>query len=301
MVSLGKLPGGADVSVPGGGRSISGDGGVVVGYSGSENAQNEAFRWTAETGMVGLGALEPFYSSFAGAVSGDGSTVVGSADTSSTTQAFRWTAQLGMQRLLGMVAHPSSASALSWDGSVIVGAQTIGNIREAFRWTSDSGPVGLGFLRPTDFVSDASDVTPDGSVIIGISSGPDATRSFRWTEANGMTEVGGPGISARSVSADGSVIVGITDQLQGFVWTAETGVFDLQTFLSSHGFDLSAWHQMQARSISANGTTVAGFGIGPRGREAWVATIPEPTSVILVGMAMIITFLRLVSARLRAP
>src|SRR5436305_614399 len=53
---LGDLPGGRFESFPAG---ISADGKVVVGQGVSEaaGAYSEAFRWTLETGMVGLGDL----------------------------------------------------------------------------------------------------------------------------------------------------------------------------------------------------------------------------------------------------
>ena len=70
---LGALPGAeSNYSTP---WDISADGFVVVGETGSANGR-EAFRWTAATGMVGLGGLggEEFYSS-AIRVSADGSVV----------------------------------------------------------------------------------------------------------------------------------------------------------------------------------------------------------------------------------
>ena len=53
FVSLGDLPGGRFQSAAIG---VSGDGHVVVG-EGSSPQGREAFRWTAETGMIGLGDL----------------------------------------------------------------------------------------------------------------------------------------------------------------------------------------------------------------------------------------------------
>jgi probable HAF family extracellular repeat protein len=291
MINLGKLPGGADVSTAGSGRSISGDGAVVVGYSGSANAQTEAFRWTSETGMVGLGTLEPLYSTVAWSVSGDGSTVVGYADSSADPQAFRWTANEGMQRLSGMTADSSGASAASWDGSVIVGQSLANGKKEAFRWTSEEGPIGLGFLSAADFDSDPKDITPDGSVIVGTSTSYNGTRSFHWTEADGMIDIGNLGTRdtyAMAVSGNGTAIVGTADGTQAFLWTKDGGMADLQSLLTHLGIDLTGWRLRQARSISADGTTITGFGDGPRGREAWVATIPEPSTSVLAALAILL-------------
>ena len=54
MVGLGDLPGGIFSS---GAQAISTDGTVVVGAGNFNDVTDEAFRWTAATGMVGLGGL----------------------------------------------------------------------------------------------------------------------------------------------------------------------------------------------------------------------------------------------------
>src|ERR1039458_1637286 len=67
---------------------VSGDGSVVVGTSGYDTSGYgyfyRAFRWTAGSGMVGVGGRD----SSASGVSADGSVVVG---TIASNQAFRWT------------------------------------------------------------------------------------------------------------------------------------------------------------------------------------------------------------------
>ena len=79
---------------------VSSDGSTIVGQSNSSNGP-EAFRWTAESGMVGLGDLDggQFFS-YALATSSDGSVIVGnSASSSLNNEAFIWTQQNGMQGL----------------------------------------------------------------------------------------------------------------------------------------------------------------------------------------------------------
>lgn len=59
----------------------SGNGETIVGYANSALGQ-EAFRWTAATGMVGLGDLAGgIYSSEAWGGNGDGALIVGSGNT----------------------------------------------------------------------------------------------------------------------------------------------------------------------------------------------------------------------------
>lgn len=78
MVGLGDLPGGSFLS---GANAISSDGITIVGVGRSGNDQgtdlNEAFRWTSEGGMQGLGFLPGGSFSNAFGVSSDGSTIVG--------------------------------------------------------------------------------------------------------------------------------------------------------------------------------------------------------------------------------
>jgi hypothetical protein len=49
---------------------------------------------------------------------------------------------------------------------------------------------------------------------------------------------------------------------------------------------LDGWGLTQASAVSADGRTIVGFGRNPSGRnEAWVATIPEPSSLLLLAGA----------------
>ena len=75
FMGLGHLPGGYPSSR---GKAVSADGQVVVGFGASGGAQYfEAFRWTLEDGMVGLGTLPGRYSSRGRGVSGEGTAVEG--------------------------------------------------------------------------------------------------------------------------------------------------------------------------------------------------------------------------------
>jgi probable HAF family extracellular repeat protein len=294
LTALGDLPGGQNYSVGGSGSSISADGQVVVGYSGSANSQAEAFRWTPGGGMVGLGTLVPGgYRTVAWSVSGDGNTVVGYGETlTSNTQAFRWTAADGMTQLSGTLSGESVAMGASFDGSVIVGRfRSAAANSEAFRWTAATGAVGLGFLNQADGGSDATAVTPDGSVVIGTSSSPTGTRPFRWTAQEGMIDLGNlgtPNTYAMGVSDDGKTIVGTAEGSQAFIWTEDGGIVDLKALLTALGVDLTGVTLRQARDVSADGTTIVG--LGSRGgalQEAWFATIPEPSTFVLATLAVV--------------
>jgi uncharacterized membrane protein len=146
---LGDLPGGDFYSQA---FSVSADGNVVVGWSHGVDpgipfqTSHEAFRWTAQEGMVGLGDLDTaFVFSSAYAVSGDGSVIVGEGSFGSGTgdrRPFRWTETAGMKELTDSTGELDlrRASDVSADGVVIVGhanPTTGGNV--AYRWTESGG------------------------------------------------------------------------------------------------------------------------------------------------------------------
>jgi probable HAF family extracellular repeat protein len=100
---------------------------VVVGEA-TVGGPWHAFRWTAATGMVDLGALSgPESAGFA--VNGDGSVIVGSSLTSQSSGSatpFRWAAKTGMQDTSKLVSALQSlilqgAIGVSAGGTVITG------------------------------------------------------------------------------------------------------------------------------------------------------------------------------------
>ena len=205
MLSLGSLPYGvfsvaADVSADGSGMlslgslpygvssvaaDVSADGSVIVGVR-VNGASEEAFRWTQETGTVGLGVSADFSNGYIGSdLSFDG---VG----------------------------------ISADGSVVIGYSINANgDQEAFRWTQETGMMDLGSLDPNVASSTAKDVSADGSIVVGYSRNANGSQeAFRWTQETGMVSLKetliGAGLDvsgwtldeATGISADGFTIVG---------------------------------------------------------------------------------------------
>jgi len=274
---------------------------VVVGY-GNSSSGYEAFRWTAGGGMTGLGDLPGGTSSSAYAVSADGSTVVGGGSSSSGWEAFRWTFADGITPLGYLPGGQTWAEAygVSADGSVVYGESgSSPGPWEAFRWTSSDGMTGMGDLPGGIFSSRAHDVSTDGSTVVGDSFSSLGREACRWTSADGLTGLGdlpGGAFESRAygVSADGSVIVGFgnTDSSdliffegEAFYWTAGGGMQNLKDILTDSGLDLTGWTLKAARDVSADGLTVIGYGTNPQGNtEAWIATVPEPATLLLLGL-----------------
>jgi probable HAF family extracellular repeat protein len=182
LQNLGSLP-----SYPGAvAGGISGSGEVVVGRVEYRDISQgvyltQAFRWTEQGGMQGLGWLPGAIRSSANAVSRDGSTIVGACDNV-IERAFVWRESSGMQPLFTPAGMFTRAQGVNADGSVIVGYA--GGL--AARWT-DAGLEQLGTL-PGSSYSIAYATSDDGLVIGGSVSGGERT-AFVWTPGTGMVRM----------------------------------------------------------------------------------------------------------------
>ncbi len=260
--------------------AISADGSAIFGTTSDCVGLPNVFRWTQNNGKEIL-----WSGGYAWDVSYDGSILVGDYRMPDNTyQASRWTAGQGNVGL-GFLGdyNNSSATGISADGSVIVGISGDLDGGELFRWTAGNGMVSLGTLPGAAGVWDPA-ISADSSVIAGESGG----ELFRWTADEGMVNLGNlPGsedIWVRDMSADGSIIVG-TSNWEGFVWDAANGIQTIDDYLIGHGVDIDGWSFRRVSGISADGMVLVGAGNNPTGwSEAWVATIPEPTSLALLAL-----------------
>ena len=154
--------------------------------------------------------------------------------------------------------------------------------------------VGLGYLSGGSSSSFATGVSADGLVVVGEDKSASGNEAFRWTSGGGMVGLGdlsgGSFYShADGVSSDGSTVVGYSWSASGqeaFIWDITNGIRSLQDVLvNDHSLDLTGWTLTHAEGISNDGLTIVGYGINPDGyNEAWVATIPEPATLLLLGL-----------------
>jgi probable HAF family extracellular repeat protein len=244
---------------------VSADGSVIVGQSFSGDGPTEAFRWTIETGMIGLGELSGGdYFSTATGVSANGDVIVGIGHSELGSEAFRWTEETGLIGLSDLSGgyFGSFAEGVSANGRVVVGSsfsEMSDGTLEAFRWTDALGMQPLGDLAGGSFESGAFGVSPDGSIVLGFSDREDGEKAFVWDESHGMR--------------------------------------DLQELLVAEfslGPQLSDWRLTIANDISDDGLSIVGHGLNPDGNtEAWLVrldrplTAPEPsTSALTLIIAM---------------
>lgn len=291
IIELGALPGGDGTSTA---WAISGDGSVIVGSASSANG-TEAFRWTASTGMLGLGDISGSGSflSFAQGVSADGSVIVGmSSRRWPIARAFRWTANGGM---IDLGAFPggdgySRAHAVTPDGTVIVGgSRNASGIEEAFRWTATTGITSIGLLPGNGFTR-AQAVSSDGQVIVGMGSINIGMEGFRWTPAGGVVGLGSLDANdfasaAFAVSASGRVVTGIGSGAadfngEAFIWFPGTGMLNLKQYLLNHGVtEVQGLKLGYGSGMSADGRTIVGGAVDATGKPAtWVARVALDTT-----------------------
>lgn len=276
--------------------AISSDGGTTVGF-GDLNRNDMGISWSNGTSKQVGDLPGGMVYSIAQDVSADGRVIVGQS-SSGQDEAFRWEAGMmsGMGDLPGGRTR-SAAWGVSDDGTVIVGSASSSSGTEAFRWTNDEGMVGLGDLPGGSFFSRAIKVSGNGRVIVGHGTNATGEEAFRWIDGvmSGLGDLPG-GLSSRSCSMsasyDGTVVVGVANAIgeipeivgEAFIWDVQHGMRALSAVLTEeHGINLQGWMLYAATAVSADGQTIVGYGLNPSGSpEAWVATIPEPSTFLLL-------------------
>lgn len=239
---------------------VSGDGAVVVGESSSLTGDSEAFIWTWDAGMMGIGVLPDEEDSTALATSEDGSLVLGISPRGLEQAPFTWTQAGGSVALPGFnIDGRIEVRDFSANGSVVVGTTFQPSHIEGFHWTEANGLVGIGYL-PGDYQSVARGISADGQVIVGNSNDGRGVEAMRWSETDGMVGLGFlDGVRelsvASAVSQDGSVVVGYssTDHLsftEAFRWTESEGMQSLGVLAGVNG--------MTATAVSGDGSVIIG-------------------------------------------
>ena len=224
------------------------------------------------------GMMDGSYGSAWG-LSDDGSTLVGlywrPGQPDGCAHASCWTAETGVVDL-GSSGGSSRANDADYDGNVIVGWDENpdwGGWRPTV-WVDGV----LTVLESPDGFCELYAVTPDGEMVVGNSYNPDRhfaeAAAWRWTGSIWDKQVlgslpgtmGGYGtVAPNDVTADGSIVVGTNgfnwQQWAGFIWTEETGMVNVNDFLTDNGVTLPADFNIQSvTAISDDGTVMVGHG-----------------------------------------
>ncbi|MBS0198435.1 MAG: hypothetical protein JSR77_16920 [Planctomycetes bacterium] len=227
-------------------HAVSGSGLIVVGdcFHPPVPYSYQAFRWSAATGVQGLGFARSGdnYSS-ASAISRDGTTIVGNSSNtgSGSGVGFIWRQGTGMRVLSvpGFVSH--TIRAVNANGTITVGFYAGAHGNRAVMWNAqrvatELGTVG-GFLN-----NYAYGISDDGRVIAG------AVGNYDEPEA------------------------------QAFVWTPEAGMEYAKDYLFARGVEVPiGWRMYQINAVSGDGKTFCGVGLGLNGQtQGFVAKVGAP-------------------------
>ncbi|MEX2308599.1 MAG: PEP-CTERM sorting domain-containing protein [Pirellulales bacterium] len=221
---------------------------------------------------------------------------------------------------LGGGTFGSVAYDISADGSVVVGYGNSASRIEAFRWTQTGGMIGLGDLPGGDFFSTAFAISADGAIVVGQGHSALGYEAFFWDSAHGMrslkdllidefglgaTLAGWTLTSANDISADGQFIVGSGTNPSGNTeaWLARLAAVapvpgDFNHDGTVDAADYVVWRkglgtiytQDDYNTWRAHFGQTAGSGATLRSVEPLSAVIPEPATLLLLLMAVVVIF-----------
>ena len=257
---------------------LSADGKTAVGQM---NSNFETFRWTEETGMVGLG--RNMYIRMGGAVSGlpavsaDGRSVASTIIDDTRTHGTQglWTVDAGWTQLAPplpadggvMDTEDSSVYGISRDGKVVTGLYwrpfQSGGSAHGSVWTAATNMQGLPTAGGSARIDDANG---DGSVLVGWEEDPvnGGRQATVWVGGvKSKLEAGSDWPSeAERVNTDGTVIVGqalnpVTQREEGALWRWNGTSWDKTSLGAIPGTTGSGY--CYANGVSDAGDVVVGF------------------------------------------
>jgi len=293
LVSLGRPQ-----MVGGGGTpDVSADGSVVAYAIGSaDSSYTTQGRWTQATGWHELmppppadgGTVDGTYGNVY-ALSGDGTTVVGlywRPGPGNHAHASKWTQATGVVDLGGCATGQSSrANCVNNNGSVIGGwVETPTGPWRPAAWVNGSLVLLTDYQEVDGIPSgsgEARSTSPSGDIIVGFERDHDNNQKVAamWKRTGGVFgppevlgwldgTVPGSGITLPyAVSTDGRIVVGYCSfdgspfNPTGWVWTAQTGVEDVNQWLASYGVLVDPNFTIQGlTAMTPDGTKIFGYG-----------------------------------------
>ena len=232
--------------------------------------------WTEAGGWVSLGSLPdagdcPSRSN-GYSMTPDGQTAVGLSWDGCSGRGFIWTQETGMQELQPLAAGGNRASVISPDGSVIAGFAQGNAGRTPARW--DGNTLQGTLLGPggADAQGEIYGISDDNSTLVGrvyFGSGP-VLNAAKWVDG-GEAEMIGQGAllpgwagNATDIANDGTV-VGFDNLLgnrRAWIKPADSDNIQLLAdWANANGADIPEEVELLvARQISADGSTIIGFG-----------------------------------------
>jgi uncharacterized membrane protein len=253
---------------------MTADGATVFGGVPNGTGARRLVRWTESGGLETLGdfpLLAGAVSWELGAVSQDGTVVVGSADDGTRYVPFRWTEADGLEELGTSPEGGARPTAISADGSTVAGFSGRNpNASDIFRWTAQDQLQIMGAAIPLGAWPQGGTLllSTDGAILAGASLVNGALNLVRW--GTGGTAVASAGLPfVMDMTPDGSVLVGSTSGT-GFLWrppvvelTTPASAYDVtqaETLLQQSGADATGWALQSVTNISDDGRVIYGTG-----------------------------------------
>jgi uncharacterized membrane protein len=260
-------------------RAVSGDGSVIVGDS-QDIATPGVQRWTAATGVELVPVLPGYTFGRVQGVSHDGGTIVGeSGATGADAVATIWYGDVAVDMGLTTSNAPRD---LSGDGSVAIGADWL--------WTEAGGAIAL----PSSF--GARTISSDGRVVGGYLQVAGVGRvPALWTADGGLDVLSDGSVVGRvtALSWNGVIAAGwavdlATGEKGAAVWDT-AGFHFLADMLEARGVDPGGSLSGEVIGMSGTGLRLVGYGVqddNSEDHEAWLVTLPEPGTAMLVGLGV---------------
>lgn len=300
LTSIGGISPGGGV---GGEGSISDDG-TILSFTANNPASGFAemslyeINSATTTHLGGIGAACSTEVSSAWGLSGDGKHTVGLGWlTCSPAHATQWSDGVGTFDLGSTVPGRSSrANAVDFDGDVVVGWQDSSTgFRQGAIWVDGVQSI-LKLGMTATVLGEASDVSSDGVWVTGNGVSGNGFQAWRWSEATGGINIGpaptaGWRGSSVATNADGSRVLlfyrpfpGPATFGQGFIWTPEDGMVNLNTWLTNKGVVIPAGVVLALPlDISADGNTFVGVARNASSTFAFAVLLDEPCPADLDG------------------
>ena len=228
---------------------VNSNGTAAAGYATNNLSQDVAIRWTLSGGTASMGFLPGgSINSYAQAINGNGTVLVGYGDSGGITRAFKWTTSGGYQILsfVGATSGFNRANAVSADGLVVVGTSGVSASVNGFTLDNLNYPNATSPFNLCATVGAGNSglaVSADGLTIGGTCGPGAAVRTYVPNSVLGIIP-GFPGQQwqmAEAVSSNGAFITGRYSPSTG-------GEFGYRYGLTVPGF-------VQALPLTPNGAT----------------------------------------------
>ena len=310
FINLGTPPGGTEST-----SFAINDRGQVAGYgpvSIGAGRSTRSFLWSpaAPNGTTGTMSLVGPTEVSSGPVSATAMNDAGQVLVRRNLQTILWTPNLPNGPTGANLELPPVPNDMFFAWDINNAGQIVGSgFDDALLWNRGTGgyvqAVPLGTLRPGD-ASSAAAINEAGQVVgssgTGTEPGSRRHHAFLWTPAtpNGaagaMTDLGdlpgGEDYSVASAVNNNGLVVGrssAADDFRAFLWTAETGMVDLNAQTISGG---EGWLLTSANGVNDAGQIIGSGTFGGEVRTYLLTPVPEPTCAGLAACACAAAALR---------